>query len=242
MSRAMIETGGFRRSKLTNSWIDRLNGSAWITSIFTSAIASTPKRRWKKPCGRLIARCNPARCAPSASVSGRRSRSIPPPRLPAAQASFPSPRASRNIPCSGASRRQAVFPACTRHGIGNLAFSPLAHGVLTGKYEPGAPPAPGSRAANDQMNIFMETAGRHFRSDYLLEAVARLQPIADELGLTMVQLALAWVLRRPEVASAIIGASRPEQIADNVRAVGVTLTRETMERIDQALNGAIVRN
>ena len=117
----------------------------------------------------------------------------------------------------------AVFPACTRHGIGNLAFSPLAHGVLTGKYAPGAPPPTGSRAASAQMNIFMETAGRHYRSDYLLEAVARLKPIAAELGLSMVQMALAWVLRRTEVGSAIIGASRPEQIADNVRAVGVTL-------------------
>jgi 1-deoxyxylulose-5-phosphate synthase len=136
----------------------------------------------------------------------------------------------------------SVFPACVRHGIGNLAFSPLAHGVLTGKYKPGVPPPTGSRAASDKMNIFMESAGRHYRSNYLLEAVARLQPIADELGLTMVQLALAWVLRRPEVASAIIGASRPEQIADNVRAAGVTLTRETITRIDQALDGAIVWN
>jgi 1-deoxyxylulose-5-phosphate synthase len=136
----------------------------------------------------------------------------------------------------------SVFQACARHGIGNLAFSPLAHGVLTGKYKPDAPPPPGSRAASDQMNIFMETAGRHYRSNYLLEAVAHLQPIADELGLTMVQLALAWVLRRPEVASAIIGASRPEQIADNVRAAGVTLTPETIARIDEALEGAIVWN
>jgi aryl-alcohol dehydrogenase-like predicted oxidoreductase len=102
-----------------------------------------------------------------------------------------------------------VFPACARHGIGNLAFSPLAHGVLTGKYAPGQPPPPGSRAASEDMNIFMESAGRHYRSDYLLEAVAQLKPIAADLGLTMAQMALAWVLRRPEVASAIIGASRP---------------------------------
>jgi len=136
----------------------------------------------------------------------------------------------------------SVFPACARHSIGNLAFSPLAHGVLTGKYKPGAPPPPGSRAASDQMNIFMETAGRHYRSNYLLETVSRLQPIAGGLGLTMVQLALAWVLRRAEVASAIIGASRPEQIADNVRAVGVTLSGETVARIDEALNSAIVWN
>ncbi len=123
----------------------------------------------------------------------------------------------------------SVFPACARHGIGNLAFSPLAHGVLTGKYVPGQPPPPDSRAANDKMNLFMETAGRHYRSDSLLAAVARLKPIAADLGLTMPQMALAWVLRRPEVASAIIGASRPEQIADNVRAIGVTLSTEDLQ-------------
>jgi aryl-alcohol dehydrogenase-like predicted oxidoreductase len=87
----------------------------------------------------------------------------------------------------------------------------------------------------------METAGRHYRSDFLLEAVAQLKPVAAELGLSMAQLALAWVLRRTEVASAIIGATRPEQIADNVRAVGVALTAETLARIDQAIEGAIVR-
>ena len=133
-----------------------------------------------------------------------------------------------------------VFPACTRHGIGNLAFSPLAHGVLTGKYAPGQPPPPGSRAASSEMNVFMETAGRHFRSDFLLEAVERLKPIAADLGLTMAQMGLAWVLRRPEVASAIIGASRPEQVADNVRAVGVKLPAEALERIDRAVGGVVV--
>jgi 1-deoxyxylulose-5-phosphate synthase len=134
----------------------------------------------------------------------------------------------------------AVFAACARHGIGNLAFSPLAHGVLTGKYAPGQPPPPESRAANDKMNIFMETAGRHFRSNSLLAAVTRLKPIAEDAGLTMAQMVLAWVLRRPEIASAIIGATRPEQIADNVRAVGVTLTAEILDRVDEALEGAVV--
>jgi aryl-alcohol dehydrogenase-like predicted oxidoreductase len=134
-----------------------------------------------------------------------------------------------------------VFSACARHGIGNLAFSPLAHGVLTGKYAPGEPPPPGSRAASEQMNKFMESAGRHYRSNNLLAAVEQLKPIAAGLGLTMVQMALAWVLRRPEIASAIIGASRPEQIADNVRAVGVTLPAEALARIDQALDGVVVR-
>lgn len=134
----------------------------------------------------------------------------------------------------------AVFPACARHGIGNLAFSPLAHGVLTGKYAPGQPPPPGSRAASDQMNVFMESAGRHYRSDYLLDAVTQLKPIAADLGLSMVQMALAWVLRRPEVSSAIIGASRPEQIADNVRAIGVKLSDDVLQRINQAIGSVAV--
>ncbi len=135
----------------------------------------------------------------------------------------------------------AVFAACARHGIGNLAFSPLAHGVLTGKYAPGEPPPQGTRAASAEMNQFMETAGRHYRSDNLLEAVAQLKPIAADLGLTMAQMSLAWVLRRSEVASAIIGATRPEQVAENVRAVGVTLPAEILRSIDQALNGVVVR-
>ena len=91
------------------------------------------------------------------------------------------------------------------------------------------------------MNVFMETAGRHYRSDYLLAAVEQLKPIADNLGLTMAQMALAWVLRHPEVASAIIGASKPEQIADNVRAAEITLPEEALERIDAAVGGVAVR-
>ncbi len=133
-----------------------------------------------------------------------------------------------------------VFPECARQGIGNLAFSPLAHGVLTGKYAPGQPPPPGSRAASEEMNVFMETAGRHYRSDHLLSAVEKLKPIAADLGLTMAQMALAWVLRRPEVASAIIGASRPEQIADNVLAVGVKLRDEALQHIDEAVRDTVV--
>ncbi len=134
-----------------------------------------------------------------------------------------------------------VFEACRRQGMGNIVFSPLAHGVLTGKYESGQPPPPGSRAASEQMNQFMETAGRHYRSDYLLEAVEQLQPIAADVGLTMVQMALAWVLRREEVASAIIGASRPEQLVDDVAAIGVSLDDGVMARIDQVLHDVIVR-
>jgi 1-deoxyxylulose-5-phosphate synthase len=135
---------------------------------------------------------------------------------------------------------RVVFASCARHGIGNLAFSPLAHGVLTGKYVPGQPPPPDSRAASDEMNLFMETAGRHYRSDYLLAAVAELKPIAADLGLTMAQMALSWVLRRPEVSSAIIGASRPEQIRDNVRALEVKLPAEALERIDRTVGAVAV--
>ena len=133
-----------------------------------------------------------------------------------------------------------VFTACARHGVGNIVFSPLAHGVLTGKYRPGQPPPPDSRAANEQMNRYMETAGRHYRSDYLLTAVDALRPIAADLGVTMAQMALAWVLRRTEVASAIIGASRPEQIADNVQALGIPLPEEVLQKIDAILKEVTV--
>jgi aryl-alcohol dehydrogenase-like predicted oxidoreductase len=135
-----------------------------------------------------------------------------------------------------------VLEACRRNGLGFLAFSPLAHGVLSGKYTAGQPPPVGSRAANESMNVFMETAGRHYRSDYLLEAVAKLGPIAADLDLTMAQMALAWVLQRSQVTSAIIGASRPEQIAENVRAVGVELPHEVLTRIDSLVSQVVVKS
>jgi aryl-alcohol dehydrogenase-like predicted oxidoreductase len=135
----------------------------------------------------------------------------------------------------------AVFAACKDYGLGNIVYSPLAQGVLTGKYKPGQPPPEGSRAANPEMNITMETNGRHFRSDFLLAAVARLNPIASDLGLTMTQLALAWVLRRPEVSSAIVGASRPEQIAASVAASGIILPEEALVRMDDVLSAVVLR-
>jgi aryl-alcohol dehydrogenase-like predicted oxidoreductase len=134
-----------------------------------------------------------------------------------------------------------VFDACRRHGLGNMAYAPLAQGVLTGKYRPGQPPPPDSRAASAEMNGYMETKGRHFRSDFLLEAVERLRPIAAGLGLTMSQLALAWVLRRTEVATAIVGASRPEQIAASVAASGVRLPGDVLRQIDLALGDVVLR-
>jgi aryl-alcohol dehydrogenase-like predicted oxidoreductase len=90
--------------------------------------------------------------------------------------------------------------------------------------------------------MFMETAGRHYRSDFILAAVERLRPIAADLGLTMPQLALAWVLRRQEISAAIIGASRPEQITENVRAIGVTLPQAALDLIDEAVSSAAVFN
>jgi aryl-alcohol dehydrogenase-like predicted oxidoreductase len=134
-----------------------------------------------------------------------------------------------------------VFAATRDHGLGNIVYSPLAQGVLTGKYKPGQPPPEDSRAANPEMNITMETNGRHFRSDFLLHAVAQLNPIASDLGLTMTQLALAWVLRRPEVSSAIVGASRPEQLAASVAASGKSLPAEALTRIDAILNPVVIR-
>jgi aryl-alcohol dehydrogenase-like predicted oxidoreductase len=124
-----------------------------------------------------------------------------------------------------------VFPLCAANGISQIVWSPLAQGALTGKYKPGEGPPEGSRAASRDMGWSMD----RFRDDDVLEAVQRLQPIADGLGITMAQLALAWVLRRPEPASAIIGASRPEQVEENAAASGVELDDDTLTAIDEAL-------
>ncbi len=129
-----------------------------------------------------------------------------------------------------------VFGLCREHGISQIVWSPLAQGVLTGKYAPGSSPPPDSRAASDEMSVAI---GRYMDDD-VLEAVQRLRPIADDAGLTMVQLALAWVLRRDEVASAIIGATRPEQVRDNAAASGVELSQDVLDAIDEALGEVIV--
>ncbi|MGH9190601.1 MAG: aldo/keto reductase family protein [Acidimicrobiales bacterium] len=128
-----------------------------------------------------------------------------------------------------------VFPLCEREDIGQIVWSPLAQGALTGKYKPGAPPPPGSRAASAEAGSWM---GR-WRDDAVLEAVERLRPIADGLGLTMAQLALAWVLRLPVMTSAITGASRPEQIDDNATASGMKLDAATMSAIDEAVDEVV---
>ncbi len=124
-----------------------------------------------------------------------------------------------------------VFPLCASEGIGQIVWSPLAQGVLTGKYRPGQPLPQGSRATSDAMGGFI---GR-FLEDEVLRRVARLEPIAKDLGLTRAQLALAWVLRRPEVSSAIVGATWPEQVEENAKASGVKLDAAVLARIDEAL-------
>jgi aryl-alcohol dehydrogenase-like predicted oxidoreductase len=128
-----------------------------------------------------------------------------------------------------------VFPLCAELGVGQIVWSPLAQGVLTGKYEPGRPPPPDSRAASDSMGGMM---GDFFSED-TLERVQSLRPIADKAGLSMAQLALAWVLRDERVSSAIIGASRPEQVDDNAAASEIVLDDDTLMAIDDVLEGVV---
>jgi aryl-alcohol dehydrogenase-like predicted oxidoreductase len=129
-----------------------------------------------------------------------------------------------------------VIPLCADNGISQIVFSPLSQGVLTGKYKPGLPPPSGSRMTSDAMNEFMVDGRYH---DTLLGRVQQLKPVADELGITMAQLALAWVLREPNVAAPIIGATRPEQVKENAAASGVQLDSQTLERIDEILADSV---
>jgi aryl-alcohol dehydrogenase-like predicted oxidoreductase len=124
-----------------------------------------------------------------------------------------------------------VFPLCRANGISQIVWSPLAQGALTGKYKPGAPPPEGSRATSRQMGGMMS----NWLEDDVLETVQGLVPVAERLGITMAQLALAWVLREENVASAIVGASRPEQVHDNASASGIELDDETLAEIDRVL-------
>ncbi len=130
-----------------------------------------------------------------------------------------------------------LFPLCAENGISHIVWSPLAQGVLTGKYLPGQEPPAGSRAASASMSGAVE----RFMNDETLTAVQRLRPIADGAGITMTELALAWVLRRPELASAIVGASRPEQVDANVAASGIELSADTLAAIDAALGDVPVK-
>ena len=128
-----------------------------------------------------------------------------------------------------------VIPLSKQLGIGQIVWSPMAQGVLTGKYQPGDEVPEGSRATGPDAG-FMQP----FMEDHVLEAVQRLRPIADGLGITMAQLAIAWVLREENVSSAIVGASRPEQVDDNVAASGVELGDDVLREIDGALEGAVL--
>jgi aryl-alcohol dehydrogenase-like predicted oxidoreductase len=124
-----------------------------------------------------------------------------------------------------------LIPLCEAEQISQIVWSPLAQGVLTGKYTPGEPPPQNSRAASESMGGFIDQLVR----PRVLEAVQRLRPVAEDAGLTMPQLALAWVLRQHNVASAIVGASHPEQVRANASASGVVLSYDTLAAADEAL-------
>jgi aryl-alcohol dehydrogenase-like predicted oxidoreductase len=132
-----------------------------------------------------------------------------------------------------------VVPTCEELGIGQIVWSPIAQGALTGKYQPGQPPPSGSRATDE--NGGAEFVQRFLRED-VLTRVQQLKPIAEDAGLTLAQLAVAWTLQNPNVAAAIIGASRPEQVVENARAAGRKLDAEILKRIDEVLDPVIERD
>ncbi|MGY1748019.1 aldo/keto reductase family protein [Modestobacter sp. SYSU DS0511] len=131
-----------------------------------------------------------------------------------------------------------VVPTSEQEGLSQIVWSPLAQGVLTGKYLPGQQPPADSRGGHATVGGSM----RNYLTDDVLTRVQQLRPIAAELGLTMAQLAITWVLQNPNVAAAIIGASRPEQVQDNVKAAGVRLPAEVLTRIDEALGDVVERD
>lgn len=132
-----------------------------------------------------------------------------------------------------------VVPTCEQLGVSQIVWSPMAQGVLSGKYVPGEPPPKGSRATDDKGG---SAVIQRWMSDDVLERVQGLRPIAADLGLTMGQLAIAWVLQNKNVASAIVGASRPSQIRENVRATGVIIPQDLLSRIDSALGDVVQRD
>src|SRR5690606_32575749 len=133
-----------------------------------------------------------------------------------------------------------VVPLCEREGLGQIVWSPIAQGVLTGKYKPGQPPPAGSRATDEKSGA--NFVRRLLDDQTLLERVQQLPPLAAEAGLTPAQLAVAWVLQNPNVSAAIIGASRPEQVRDNAKAAGVRLDAELMRRVDEILGDSVQRD
>jgi aryl-alcohol dehydrogenase-like predicted oxidoreductase len=131
-----------------------------------------------------------------------------------------------------------IVPTSRELGISQIVWSPIAQGVLTGKYQPGQPPPAGSRATDESGANFIQ----RFMNDDVLTRVQALRPIAESLELTLAQLAVAWVLQNDNVASALIGASRPEQVAENVKASGVKIPADALARIDEALGDAVERD
>ena len=132
-----------------------------------------------------------------------------------------------------------VVPTSEELGLSQIVWSPIAQGVLTGKYLPGQAPPAGSRATDDKSGAnFIQALLR----DDVLNAVQKLRPLADEAGLTMAQLAVAWVLQNPNVASAIVGATRPEQLEENVKAAGVKLDADLLKKIDEVVGGVVERD
>lgn len=134
---------------------------------------------------------------------------------------------------------EEVAPTSTALGMGQVVWSPMAEGVLSGKYLPGAQPPAGSRATDDKGGKQMIA---RWMDDAVLTAVQRLRPLADQAGLTMAQLAIAWVLQNPNVSAALVGASRPEQLVENVKASGVVLDADLMAAIDTALGDVVERD
>jgi aryl-alcohol dehydrogenase-like predicted oxidoreductase len=132
-----------------------------------------------------------------------------------------------------------VVPTCEELGISQIVWSPVAQGVLTGKYQPGQPPPAGSRATDEKGGADFV---KRFMRDDVLTRVQALKPVADESGLSMAQLAVAWVLQNPNVAAALVGASRPEQVAENVKAAGVKLEAAQLKQIDEVLGDVVVRD
>jgi len=132
-----------------------------------------------------------------------------------------------------------VVPTCRELGMSQIVWSPMAQGVLSGKYVPGQPPPAGSRATDEKGGANIVKA---WMGDEVLKRVQELKPIAEDLGLSMAQMAVAWVLQNDNVAAALVGASRPEQVAENVKAAGVTIPDDAMKRIDEALSDVVTRD
>ena len=225
---------GLSPPRSTSRSTPRWRGCRPTTSTSTSATATTSTRRWRRRCRR----------SPKSSRAGK-ARHI-------GFSEWPPERISESLAIAGVERwvssqpqysmlwrqpEREVIPLCEREQISQIVWSPLAQGVLTGKYRPGAAPPSDSRAASESMSAFIG----QLLAPPVLEAVERLRPVAEQAGLTMAQLALAWVLRLDNVASAIIGASRPEQVHENAKASAVTLSDETLAAIDSALGDVVIR-